>query len=1064
MRVAILGPLAVTDDEGRPVDLNGPRLRTLVIRLALAGGRLVDSGTLIDAIWGDFPPAAANNALQTLVSRVRRILPAPAALTGEPTGYRLTGTRLDAEEFERLAATGRAALRAGDPSGAVEALGAALALCRGPALIDAAHADFARTAATRLTELRLAATEDRIEAELALGADAARPIGELTELTAGYPLRERPHELLMRALAGSGRGAEAVAVYARLRATLADELGADPSPELAELNRAILRGRSGEAARPGAARRPGEPDASRARSAGNLPVALTSFVGRDTDLARLDALLAEHRLVTLVGPGGAGKTRLATEAARAHAGRLPGGAWLVELAPVRLPDKVPQAVAESLRPHDAGLIETAGVRDVQEHLVELLSGREALLILDNCEHLVGACAELAERILGACPRVRVLATSREPLAITAEALCPVGPLATPPGPVGAGEALAFPAVRLLTDRAGAVRPGFTVGPDNVADVVEICRRLDGLPLAIELAAARLRNLPAAQVAARLGDRFRLLTGGSRTALPRHQTLLAVVEWSWDLLDEAERRLARGLSVFLDGATLDAVEEVCDGDLTTLGGLVDKSLVTLSDEDGRYRMLETIRDYAAARLAEAGEADTVRRSHASYFLVLAETAEPRLRTGEQLIWLERLKTERDNLVGALRWAIDSGEAEIALRLTSALGWNWVLRGQHAEAVDWLKQVVDLPGEVPAPVRDCAFLHLAMNLMATGDADSSREMYARLKDLDPNIHPLIPVGQVLSAVMEEDEQRVLAALPAALNHPDPWARGLGLAVRGWLRQQKGDPGAAERDLLQAQEIFVPLGDRWANTVVISSLAESRSMRGDHVGAIEAHRSAFALTQEMHTGEDDRAATLFQLIWERLRAGDLAGARDDLALAERLLRDSTATPLALLGLMRGDVARGGGDLALARAEYERCLEGLRGMSGMQPDAPLFALSGLVWVTAAQGDLPAAERYQREVASLCEGSSNRPLLARAAETLAGLLVARADFAGAVRALASAESLRGRPDLGSPDVAAVAEAARAALGTERYAAEYAAGLAEPIDIMPPDAAQPAGTPVPSAG
>jgi ATP/maltotriose-dependent transcriptional regulator MalT len=326
-------------------------------------------------------------------------------------------------------------------------------------------------------------------------------------------------------------------------------------------------------------------------------------------------------------------------------------------------------------------------------------------------------------------------------------------------------------------------------------------------------------------------------------------------------------------------------------------------------------------------------------------------------------------------------------------------------------------------------------------------------------------LVAVGEVLSAVMTEDEQRTLAKLPAALNHPDPWARGLGLAVRGWVSQQKGDPDAAERDLLQAQDIFEPLGDRWASTVVMTSLAESRSMRGDHAGAIEAHRSALDLTKQMYTGEDDQAATLFQLIWERLRAGDLAGARDDLALAERLLHDATGSgSLALLGLMRGDVARGGGDLDLARSEYEQCLDGLRGVSGMQPDAPLFALFGLVWVAVAQGDLPAAERHQREIAALCQGSFNQPLVARAAETLAALLVARGEFAGAARALATAERLRGRPDLGSPDVAGVVEAARAGLGTERYAAEYAAGLSEPVGIAPPDAAQPAGTPVPSAG
>jgi len=543
VRIGILGPLTVRDEQGAVIEIGGARLRTLLIRLALDAGRTVSADALVDAVWPQAPPAGAGNALQALVSRLRRALPEPARLAGVPGGYRLDPTGRDVDEFERLATAGR---RTPDPARAAELLRAAL--WRGPALAEVADAEFARASALRLEELRLAATEDRIEAELRCGA-AAGAAAELTALTSRYPLRERPYGLLMRALSDLGRTGEAVRVYERLRRTLADELGADPSPELAGLHLALLRGD---------------------RPRGNLRTGLTSFVGRDAELTRVTDLLTRARLVTLVGPGGAGKTRLAVEVGHTVRAAVPDGVWLVELAPVRDPAEVPSAVLEALRPARISL-EGFTARDPLDRLVAALDDRDQLLLLDNCEHLIAAAAHLAEQVLGACPGVRILATSREPLALTGEVLCPVGPLPLPPAGASAAEASRFGAVRLFADRAAQVRPGFTVIDANIGEVGEICRRLDGLPLAIELAAARLRTLPLGQIAARLGDRFRLLSGGSRTALPRHQTLHAVVDWSWELLDEAEQRLARRLSVFPDGATPEGAEIVCGGDPETSAG-------------------------------------------------------------------------------------------------------------------------------------------------------------------------------------------------------------------------------------------------------------------------------------------------------------------------------------------------------------------------------------------------------------------------------------------------------------------------------------------------------------
>ncbi len=413
--------------------------------------------------------------------------------------------------------------------------------------------------------------------------------------------------------------------------------------------------------------------------------ALNSFVGRDDDASGLLKKLSEHRLVTLIGPGGVGKTRLSAEASP----RLGVPAWFAELAPVTDPARVPYAVLSAVGIHERVIArQAADSGDPVDRLADALAGREALLVLDNCEHVVDVAASLAARILADCPKVTILATSREPLRITGEVLWPVAPLPVPPE--GETEVGHFAAVRLLADRVAAVRPGFEVDAGNAAAVARLCRALDGMPLAIELAAPWLRTLTPHQLAERLDDRFALLTSGSRTALPRHQTLRAVVDWSWDLLSGSERALARRLAVFPAGATLAAAEAVA---ACRRGGAPRprrrwsaSPSSPLQDgpggADGRYRMLETVRAYCLERLAEAGEEPAVKDAFARYYLDLAETADPLLRTSGQVRWYHLLAAEQDNLHAALRWAIGRGDADTALRFVRALGFYWVHLG-HGE---------------------------------------------------------------------------------------------------------------------------------------------------------------------------------------------------------------------------------------------------------------------------------------------------------------------------------------------------------------------------------------------
>ena len=676
----ILGPVEVVRD-GQELRLGGRRQRALLALLLLEPGRRVSVDRLIDELWPGTPPPGAERTLRVYVSRLRATL-GDEPLLARPPGYvlKIPADRLDAYGFERLFREGREALARSAAGLAADRLRAALSLWRGPALADVAHDGALALEAERLDGLRLGCREEWIEAELALGHHGAL-VPELERLVAVEPLRERLWRQLVTALYRSGRQAEALAAYRRVRMILSDELGLEPSEELRALERAVLRH---ELAQPA-------PAAERH----NLPAALTSFVGREQELSELDGLLRDHRLVTLTGVGGAGKTRLALEGAARQVGAWSGGVWLVDLTAYVDDALVPSAVARVL-----GVVERPDVSTV-EGLLDRLRTEELLLVLDNCEHLAAACGELVREVLRGCSHVRVLATSRIALGVPGEVDSLVEPLPTPSEDVPPDEVERFASVRLFLERGRAARRDLEAGGAGVLTAARICRELDGLPLAIELAAARAKALSLDEIAARLDDRFRFLRSWRCLADPRHATLRTTIDWSYDLLSGDERALLAALSVFAGGFSLESVAAVClDGNedraLELVHRLVESSLVVVEDRQGttRYRLLETIRAYAAERLDEAGTAEPIRRRHAEHFLAVARRASPdyvRFDPQQQKEGLATLDAERENLHAAVEWTL-ANESDLALPLAAELRHYWLIRGYQRQGLEWLERAL------------------------------------------------------------------------------------------------------------------------------------------------------------------------------------------------------------------------------------------------------------------------------------------------------------------------------------------------------------------------------------
>ncbi|GAA2668405.1 hypothetical protein GCM10010400_31580 [Streptomyces aculeolatus] len=1117
MRFGVLGPLAVWTAGGQAVRVPEVKVRSLLADLLIHAGRAVPADRLVDDLWGDSPPANPAGALQTRVSQLRRALEeaepgARALVVSRPPGY-LLDAGPEATDTGRFAALTAAARRADGPRARAALLADALALWRGEVLADFADEEFARAEIARLDELRLTALEEQAEARLELGEHALLA-DELGDLVARHPLRERLRAAQLRALYRAGRQSDALASYGRLRAQLAEELGLDPGPELAALHQAILE----QDPALGAPEREGEQAAVR----GNLPAPHGELIGRDESVAAVRALLETGRLVTLTGPGGVGKTRLALETARGLPESFPDGVWLVELSALAPPrpaaepadvapgaDEAAEVVAAALGVRDetagGGLLTGAGGTPPVQRLAEALRTKRTLLVLDNCEHVVDAVAALCARLLTAAPGVRVLATGQEPLGVGGEHLWPVAPLDVPPAeaartpesdraasaprgtpspgatgtahPAAAPDAASAPdlaalrasgAVRLFTERAAAAAPGFAVDAANAAAVATVCRRLDGIPLALELAATRVRALGVHELAARLDDRFRLLSAGPRDAPARQRTLRAMLDWSWELLTAPEQAVLRRLSLHAEGCTLRAAEAVCAGGgiaedevLDLLARLVDRSLVMAAPGDGvapaRYHLLESVTAYGHEQLCAAGEFGSVRRRHTAYYAALAAEAEPQLRGPAQRQWLLRLDAESANMRAALEDAVRSGTAATALGLACDLAWYWVLRGRLGEGRRFLTTALAAPRAPRHPATGTATgTEVTPAAAAETEGEDEREdeeeaegaaaapgrdvTAARAAALTWRAAMTLRLGEPLTP-------DVLPAgrppQPADLSELAAGARAdafLGLARLGLGPLPGGDD-----PLARAEGVFRALGDQWGTAAVSSTLARQAVLRGDLPALAEYGERSMAL----FAGLGDR--------WGQLHAtyalgtyaeitGDYAQAarlhREGLRMAEDLgLWSEVSDKLSMLGrvaLLTGDAAqadefhgraarlaaeqgyvvgeefagiglamgaRRQGRLAEAEAHLRHWLDWDRKIESDVGTALILAELGFVAELA--GDPEQARAHHREGLAFARPTGDPRAIALALEGLAGAESLDGDAGEAARLLGRAEALR---------------------------------------------------------
>ncbi|WP_327129473.1 BTAD domain-containing putative transcriptional regulator [Streptomyces sp. NBC_01727] len=1081
MRFGVLGPVMVWDDEGETVGVPEVKVRALLADLLVHEGQPVSADRLIHDLWGEQLPGKPANALQAKVSQLRRAIGRDRVVYQRP-GYRLsideTGDEVDADRFGSLVAEAR---HMGDPRARAALLTEALELWRGSAYADFADEEFARTAVQRLTEQRLAVLEEQAEARLESG-DYTLLTGELADLVARNPLRERLRAVQMRALYLAGRQNEALASYAELRESLANELGLDPSRELAALHHAILRQDVSLAAAHGPGVRPGgDTDPASAitatvtsRHPSNLPASLTPLIGRDQSLGEIGGLLEATRLVTLTGPGGVGKTRLAVEAATRLAhdrdGNVIDGAWLVELAGQHgdVAD-LAQVISIVLGIRDDAPSGSPGLGTPPtsaDRLATALRDRRILLVLDNCEHVIEPTAELTELILRAAPGLRVLATSQEPLGLTGETVFLVEPLQQ------------SDAVRLFAQRAAASAPGFSLeGATREATretheaVAEICRRLDGIPLALELAAIRVRALGVKELAARLGNRFRVLTSGQRGAPARQQTLRAMIDWSWELLSAPERIVLRRLAVHSDGCALDAAEAVSAGDgvdreevLDLVTRLVDRSLVVVVEGPAgpRYRLLESVAAYAKERLHEMEDLSTVRDRHLRHYLELAERAEPHLRGAQQQAWLSRLDAESANLRSALDEALRRAEmaeadgADEAVRMAIALSWWWLLRGRLSEARRTLAAVRAVAPEAA----ELRLLHDAFALLTGSrpEADASLELAIENPVRRGLVQWLYAHGLFEAGDLAASEEHSTQALDLFVVTDDRWGIAAVLALRAMHALIRGDLAAIARDGRRSADLFRELGDDWGELQTVSPLAALAEIKGDYEEATRLHNEGLRISQKLNL-ETEISARLSGLGRLALLARDWDQARElherarQLAIEQGYLYGQLH---ASMGLALG--ARRSGDLDTAEALLLR----IRDEHKSSEAGEHLLLAELGFTAELRGDEDQATAYHLLGLEIAFSIGEPRALALSLEGLAGAAALSGDASrvGYAALLLGAADVA-RRSVGAPlppaergDVDRITATATVALGEDAFTEAFRRGA----DLVPEDAAHLART------
>jgi predicted ATPase/DNA-binding SARP family transcriptional activator/tetratricopeptide (TPR) repeat protein len=1062
MQIRLLGTVEVLVD-GRSATPRATGERSLLALLALSAGRVVSADVLLTAMWGEDLPAHPANALQVRASKLRRRLSELGAgersVVARPPGYLLDvpPDDVDVHRCTRLLAEARRVTPV-DGRRAAGLYRQAMALWRGPALAEFPDAAWAQQERVRLDGLRATATEELFDLELAAGSTADLP-AEIEAAVIDHPLRERLHGQLMLALYRCGRQADALAAFQRARALLRTELGLDPSAELRDIEQAILRQEPDLLAPPAASSLPPR-----------LPNRLNSFVGRDPALHQLRGLVAEHRCVTVTGPGGVGKTSLAVEVARSvqepgSNGQAGFPVWFARLAGVADPALVPRAVCDAV-----------GIRDdpvaaAEQQLLSALRDRPGLLVLDNCEHLADACAVLAERLLGTCPLLRLLATSREPLAATGEVQYALAPLETAPAGTAAAGVAGYPAARLFTDRASAVLPLAAFDDATMLTVAEICRRLDGIPLAIELAAAGVKSLPVAELAARVRQDFPALSGAPRTAEARHRTLRATVDWSHELLSAPERVLFRRLGVFRGGFDLDAAEHVTAGGalrpaevLGLLTRLVDRSLViALHGPPARFHLLETLRQYAAERLVDAGESEQLAAAHAAHYTALAGQGESGVRGPDQPHWLDWLTRERDNVQSALSWCVAHADddPDRGLHLVGALGWFWYFASRPDGGLQVERMLAAAAHGSPA-ARARAQLAAAVagrpaacivhpSAACAAAAERSLQLFTDLADTEraAMAATLLAVEGIADGDIADPLRRLDVAEEEFRGTGDRWGEALVLFVRMELHFAADRPTEATRHGRRALAMYRELQDHWGLSAIQLHLAVALH----RVGELAAARDAYAGALE--EGRKAGVANTIQYALAgmgnlALQSGDGDQARRCFTQAHQVARQLGAEGSALAALGDAAQCRQDGDLAGARHSYTRALDLLAAQP--KPDWTATALSGLGHVAELTGDFDAAEFSHRRAWQTARGPAAHGPAAAALEGLACVAAARGDASTAAALLGAARWWRAshhRPasTVENVDIERATRRGRELLGVALFAAciEQAADREPPV-------------------